>query len=62
MIPGRKSPRMDLWKPFIEQFGLNFKTICTKRSFYTESFAEQLHRCKDDDCRRVLLGIEVPFD
>jgi hypothetical protein len=53
---------MDLWKPFIEQFGLNFKTICTKRSFYTESFAEQLHRCKDDDCRRVLLGIEVPFD
>ena len=51
--------RMRAWLPIIREFSLDYNVVLHHHEHYPLKFAEQLERCKDDDARRILLGISA---
>jgi hypothetical protein len=63
---GAEGPRRKVGRPlnrrrayYIRRFGDS--SLPSWRKLLTWDFMDQLHRCKDDDAKRVLLGIGEPM-
>jgi hypothetical protein len=55
---GSFDPRMAAWRRFIVEFGLDPFYVHTHAKIFSIAFAEQMERCADNDCRKLLLGIK----